>query len=322
MIRSSGIAKAAALTLAILAHGALAVGLATSDHTEMDGGGTTADVRLGSAFKDLAAGSLPAQAPQAQNAPRATPDKTAPQRAKPAKAETAEPTAKSQPLQASPPATPDGTLSAAPTKAEPAEAAKPAEHASKPEPDQATADTATARIEGTKPETPAVTRSLRPKPRSAAFEAAHKKRPAPKRQPKPQTQKKTSKPKADPAKQGNAARNARAGEATGKTKATAPRQSGSGGRQNATGNAAASNYPGAVMRKLSRAGKPRVNARGAAVVAFSIGGNGRLASVSLARSSGSSSLDRAALRLVQRAGPFPKPPRGAQRRFSIQIKGR
>jgi protein TonB len=321
MIRSSGIAKAAALTLAILAHGALAVGLATSNHTEMDGGGTPADVRLGSAFKDLAAGSLPAQAPQAQNAPRATPDKIAPQRANPAKAETAKPTAKTQPLQASPPTTPDGTLSAAPTKAAPAEAAKPAKHASKSKPDQATPDRPTARIEGTEPETPAVTRSLRPKPRSAAFEAAHKKRPAPKRQPKQQTQKKTSKPKADPAKQGNAARNARAGEATGKTKATA-RQSGSGGRQTATGNAAASNYPGAVMRKLSRAGKPRVNARGAAVVAFSIGGNGRLASVSLARSSGSSSLDRAALRLVQRAGPFPKPPRGAQRRFSIQIKGR
>jgi protein TonB len=321
MIRSSGIAKAAALTLAILAHGGLAVGLATSNHTEMDGGGTPADVRLGSAFKDLAAGSLPAQAHQAQNAPRATPDKIAPQRANPAKAETAKPTAKTQPLQASPPATPDGTLSAAPTKAEPAEAAKPAKHASKSKPDQAPSDTPTARIEGTEPETPAVTRSLRPKPRSAAFEAAHKKRPAPKRQPKQQTQKKTSKPKADPAKQGNAARNARAGEATGKTKATA-RRSGSGGRQTATGNAAASNYPGTVMRHIARVPRPRASSRGAAVVRFSISERGGLSALRLARSSGSSRLDRAAMTVLRRAAPFPRPPRGAKRSFTIRIEGR
>jgi protein TonB len=76
------------------------------------------------------------------------------------------------------------------------------------------------------------------------------------------------------------------------------------------------------MRKLSRAGKPRVSARGAAVVAFSIAPHGGLSSVSLARSSGSAALDQAALRLVRGAGPFPKPPTGARRSFSIQIKGR
>jgi protein TonB len=76
------------------------------------------------------------------------------------------------------------------------------------------------------------------------------------------------------------------------------------------------------MRRLSQAGRPRVNARGTAVVAFNISGNGGLASVSLARSSGSSALDQAAVQLVRGAGPFPPPPEGAQRSFSIQIKGR
>ncbi|MRU16607.1 TonB family protein [Roseovarius sp. A21] len=319
MIRSSGIAKAAALTVAIVAHGALVMGLTATDTTEIEGAGTTADVRLGSAFKDLAAGTLQAQTPSAQSAPPATAEKITPQRAEPAKTQTAKAAAKAQTPQVTPPATPNGTLSAAPAKTEPPQNPEPTKQASTPRPNQATPDTPTQRIDGAEPETPAVTRSLRPKTRSAAFEAAHKQRPTP--EPKRKPQKKTAKPKAKPAEQGNATRNARAGEATGKTKATA-RQSGSGGNQKETGNAAASNYPGLVMRKLSRAGKPRVNARGAAVVAFSIGGNGRLTSVSLARSSGSSSLDRAALRLVQRAGPFPKPPRGAQRRFSIQIKGR
>ncbi|HKK84958.1 MAG TPA: energy transducer TonB [Roseovarius sp.] len=50
--------------------------------------------------------------------------------------------------------------------------------------------------------------------------------------------------------------------------------------------------------------------------------NGGLAAVSLARSSGSSALDQAALRLVRGAGPFPKPPQGARRNFSVKIQGR
>ena len=65
-----------------------------------------------------------------------------------------------------------------------------------------------------------------------------------------------------------------------------------------------------------------MNARGAAVVAFSIAGSGGLSGVSLARSSGSAALDRAAIQVVQRAAPFPAPPAGAQRSYSIQIKAR
>lgn len=60
---------------------------------------------------------------------------------------------------------------------------------------------------------------------------------------------------------GNADRDARAGDATGVQAATA-RHSGDAGQVQAAGNAAVSNYPGLVMRRLSRAGQPRVNARG------------------------------------------------------------
>ena len=89
-----------------------------------------------------------------------------------------------------------------------------------------------------------------------------------------------------------------------------------------SGNAAASNYPGEVMRRIARAGKPRVGARGTAVIGFTVASNGGLAQIGVARSSGSAALDRAAVALITKAAPFPRPPAGAQRRFSITIKGR
>ncbi|WP_156883657.1 energy transducer TonB family protein, partial [Salipiger mucosus] len=48
---------------------------------------------------------------------------------------------------------------------------------------------------------------------------------------------------------------------------------------------------------------------------------GGLAGVSIARSSGSRRLDRDAMRVIQRAAPFPPPPSGARRSYSIQIVG-
>ncbi|ARC88022.1 TonB family protein [Rhodovulum sp. MB263] len=129
------------------------------------------------------------------------------------------------------------------------------------------------------------------------------------------------KPEAKPVARGNADRNARAGQAAGNERAEAA-TSGRGGAVAESGNAASSNYPGLVMRALSRVPKPRIRARGAAVVAFRVAADGGLASASVARSSGSTALDQAALRLVERAAPFPAPPRGAQRSFSIRIEGR
>lgn len=176
------------------------------------------------------------------------------------------------------------------------------------------------KLESTTPDTTLVSRSMRPRMRTSAFEAAHqpKAKPKSKTRPKPSKKPKTAAPKKP---KGNATRNARAGESTGKRGAKA-KTSGSGGRTQQAGNAAVSNYPGKVMRKISRIPRPRVNARGSATIAFRISQSGGLAAVSVARSSGSSALDRAALRIVQRAAPFPRPPSGARRSFSIKIQGR
>ncbi|MEI4262147.1 energy transducer TonB family protein [Roseovarius sp. D0-M9] len=340
MTGSSGFAKAAALTLAVTAHGALALALIAPETTQIEGGDGAAEVRLGNAFEDMAVGTLTADRAQTTETPvvqaQTSPDR--PERigaeqaskalpedaAKPTEAERAEPaeTAKraqdAEPITAadasapapSAPEAPDGLLSPEPPEATAAD--QPPSLAAKSEADP-------ERLESTGSGSPAVTRSLRPKPRSPEFVETHKnaeRKPAAKPKPKPEA-KTASRPQQA---QGNAEQNARAGEAAGQAEATA-RASGNAGRQQAAGNAEASNYPGLVMQKLSRAGKPRVGTRGTVVVAFTIGDGGGLASVSLARSSGSSRLDQAAVQLVRGAGPFPAPPQGARRSFSIQIKG-
>ncbi len=309
MSRRSNSAKLVAASLALVTHGALAYGLISSDPVETEGAAGGVEVRLGSSFKDMSKGTIAAERAQVTQA-------TQPDAAKTQQPETAQPaipTAQhhaaepSKPMPAAP-AVSDGTLPMASPKEVPQDDSDKTLMASlapstslKPVEDNSTA----------------VSRSLRPKRRSSEFEATHT--------PKPVKTRKANKVKKPASRKnsasGNAQRTARAGDTSG-TRAATTSQSGQGGKANSAGNAAVSNYPGLVMRKLSRAGKPRVNARGAAVVAFTIGGSGRLASVSLARGSGTSALDRAALRLVERAGPFPSPPQGARRSFTIQIKGR
>ena len=124
------------------------------------------------------------------------------------------------------------------------------------------------------------------------------------------------------AARGNAQRNATKGSSSGQS--TSAKSTSTGKRQaaaSAQGNAAASNYPGQVMRRISRAGKPRVRTTGTATIAFAIASNGGLASVSVARGSGSAALDRAAVSVIRKAAPFPRPPAGARRQYSIKIKG-
>lgn len=93
------------------------------------------------------------------------------------------------------------------------------------------------------------------------------------------------------------------------------------GRSEVQGNAAASNYADLVMRRIQRA-KRRADVRGEAIVRFSINASGGLTAVSLARSSGSGKLDSIALAQVRRAAPFPSPPVGARRSFTVRIKGK
>lgn len=290
MICSSTLGKGVALALAVATHGALAVVLMPQQEIRMEGQAGGAEARLGSSFADMAAGTLTAVKPENRVAPEQPLAQAALQPQETIAA--APPPQRLDPVQ--PVETPPPPVAQAISpRAAPAPAPRPAK-APTAAPERA------ARPDPTPPET------RRPEPER--IEARDQPKPEPKKV-------------ARPVRQGNSDRDARAGQATGRDTATA-NTSGGGGRSDAAGNAAASNYPGVVMRKLSRVPRPRIRARGAAVVAFQVASNGRLAGASVARSSGSAALDQAALRLVQRASPFPPPPQGAQRRFSIRIEGR
>ena len=130
-----------------------------------------------------------------------------------------------------------------------------------------------------------------------------------------------SKPKRP--KTGNSKKNATAGTATGSTTGqTANTGRVSSGKVSKQGNAAADNYPGQVFRKISRARRQTVNVKGACIVSFTIASNGALSAARVSRSSGSAKLDQVALAQIKRAAPFPAPPTGARRTYSVEVKGR
>ncbi|MBU2961786.1 TonB family protein [Citreicella sp. C3M06] len=320
-VRTSRAAKLAAALLACGAHGALALALMQTEPPVKIEGASGGEAALGSSFADMSRGTLTSEPTEEVLTPEATPTQPtepeqaiapepAPQRAaETAVAPSPEPLTP-EPL--TPSAEPDVIAALPPETAEPAKAEPP----DQPTP-LAAEDTpsdeavAVSRRPAVRPDTltpPPKTEAAEPTRKAEAAEPTKKPRaePAPKRQQAPQ---------------GNAERSARAGQATGSDNGRAA-SSGQGGKSDAAGNAAASNYPGEVMRKLSRVARPRLNTRGSAVIAFNIGGNGGLAGLSVARSSGSAALDQAALRVVQRAAPFPAPPSGARRSFSIEIKAR
>lgn len=319
MIPGSNLAKLLSLGLAAGAVLGASQWLRLDDSAKIAGGGTPAAAQLGTRFEDMSAGTLTAQpveeitptpaveplplqaeTPQPVTAPEPTP--LAAQQAEPL--ETLQPTA---PVAAPPPETiplapPAVSASEAPVLPSVTPPATPPETASAPP-----TETLTAEPEAT----PAPLLSQRPQRRDPerAAEAAEKAKPKP--APKP---KQTAR--------GNAKRDNTKGA---QTTARAGQSSQSGARKQAaapSGNAAASNYPGKVMARIARAGKPRVRSRGTAVIAFSVASSGQLASARVAQSSGSSALDRAALGIIRKAAPFPRPPAGAQRNFSIRIKGR
>jgi len=122
---------------------------------------------------------------------------------------------------------------------------------------------------------------------------------------------------------GNADRNARAGNAQGRAESKAKAGGSSrGGEANKAGNAKASNYPGKVYSKIRRTRQKRAGGTGVARVRFSIAANGALASVRVAASSGSSSVDSVAIDHIRRSAPFPPPPAGAQRQYVIPVEVR
>lgn len=280
---------------------------------EGDAGGVQAS--LGNSFADFVAGAAVPEETLEATEPLPPRDQTSPSEPD----QIVEDTPPSTPMQQETPQETAQTPTAASAEAETLSAVAPSEPLQTLE-SGIVAMTAPDQIETSEvleQDTSAVNRSLRPQPRSSEFEERHKPPPPQPRQAVTQQPRQT----ATPQPRGNAQETAVTGSTTGTQ--TRQRQAATGtGTTSQVGNAAASNYPGLVMRRLSRVSRPRVGVRGTAVISFRVGPGGGLASASVARSSGSADLDQAALSVVRRAAPFPPPPVGAQRSFSIRIQGR
>lgn len=327
MTISSNSAKLLAVSAAALMHGAAVWWLADGTEVEIEGGARMAEVSLGTSFADMAEGTMtPVETPdvtEPADTPKTTQSVKTPQAAEPVERATF--------TQAPTPET--VTADAAQPNAQPPEAAEPLKPATSPSTPaltpqvtetplvqvlpKAASPTPSETQEANDSHPTAVARSVRPKTRSPSFEKKHTVKPEPvKRETKAKPRKAVKQAK------GNAKLNAKAGATTGTTKTRSKAvSSGQGRKKQANGNAAAGNYPSKVMRKIARVRKPRVGQKGAAVVTFTVASDGRLGSVSLARSSGSGQVDKAALNVVRKAAPFPPPPSGARRSFSIKIKG-
>ena len=308
MISSSRLAKTLAVSAAAALHGAAIWGFATDKSVEIEGSAGSVETNTGSSFAEMAAGMFSAAETQEiiDEVPPEAIDDAAPAELiqpvplepvtdaePPAEALTASLAERVQPSEEQPPLEPtrEAQLPLVQT---------PREKAQEPRAPQLTKPEMADVIEPKDDPTPSVTHSLRPRIRSAELE---------KRAERSKKVAKT-KPKKKSHPRGNAAQNAAAGTETGKTQNKAVVAGTGASKKKATGNAAASNYPGKVMKKISRVPKPRVGKKGTSVVAFTIAPGGGLSAISLARSSGSAILDQAALRVVQRAAPFPPPPAG------------
>ncbi|MFX0547181.1 TonB family protein [Roseovarius sp. S1116L3] len=310
MIASSARIKLLATGAAVLAHAAFAVGINPDPVAEIEGGAGAPEARIGTSFADMVSGTLTSQTTKDTLAPvkAPAPERAAqPDTAPAPRPETAQPTTPTPKPEVAPAPAPEALAALAPSPA--AKTATPDTSAA-PKPPEAQRPMTDA------PE--AVSRSLRPAQRSKEFEAKNKSKTAKAQR----TPVETPKPRAQPAPRGNAQANATAGATRGSEAATAKSQGTERDQSTAAGTAAASNYPGLVMRKISNVRKPRMSRAGSARVSFSVAQSGALAGVSIARSSGRADLDREALRLIQRAAPFPAPPASAQRTFAIDIQFR
>jgi protein TonB len=85
---------------------------------------------------------------------------------------------------------------------------------------------------------------------------------------------------------------------------------------------ASTNYPGTVRAHLSRYQQSLGSSQGTAVVSFTLGDSGAVGGVRLARASGVAVIDQEVQSMVRRASPFPPPPAGAMRSFTIPISFR
>ncbi|WP_170451171.1 energy transducer TonB [Ruegeria arenilitoris] len=170
---------------------------------------------------------------------------------------------------------------------------------------------------GTAPEAPADRARAQPATRVQAQAPAQRQNAHTPTLQKPQPQQ--ARPPKPPTPTGNAADSRKKGSATGKAATGAASAKRTNRAAQEQGNAEASTYAGLVKRKILRARRKSVNIQGSVLVALRIADNGALASVSVARSSGSARLDQVALAQVRAAAPFPPPPASARRAYTVEI---
>lgn len=85
-----------------------------------------------------------------------------------------------------------------------------------------------------------------------------------------------------------------------------------------------SNYRGVVAAHLARHKRfpeeiRRRRQQGSTVVTFAIDGNGKVTTITIARSSGNSNIDEASQEMIRRASPFPPPPNRQAMSFSVPV---
>jgi len=278
---------------------------------DVEGGAASVEpAQIGDSFRDIAQGSVAAR-------PALPPDTLAPTRPEdgpPEPAATAAPVP--QPVAAAPAPAPSlvvprpSLATAATITAEPARLAETTAAAERPE---------LRPIEAVPPDR--VVAALEPPEVTTA--AADTPRPAPRPDRTARAPGSPEPPAKHAATAPGAERAERRGEDDGaETAAAAPRTAPAAPARADQGTAAASSYPGIVMRQLTRTPRPQAGRRGAAVVGFELGPGGELRHVMILRSSGHAAIDEAALEHVRRAAPFPAPPQGAERRFQVRYESR
>lgn len=325
MIVSSKSAKLAALLAAGLAHAAFALVLPGAPPVLIEGGAGTPEASAGASFADMSEGTVTSRT-TAETVEPVEPEKITADVAPPVAAQPAVSPSPVAPEHSTPlaPELPDAALAAAPVPA-PAPVPTPAlvptpspiptpdpvpTPAPAPEAAQVAvppAETITAADPD--PDATSVDVSKRPQLRDPqrAQQVVRDRKPPP----TPKTPTKTNRNTNN--------QNATAGAPAGQSKAQSARQGRQSATSSASGTAAATNYPDVVSRHLSGVRKPSMNRRGVSVVSFTISASGGLGRAGIARSSGVPKLDTAALDVIRRAAPFPPPPAGAKRTFSIQI---
>jgi len=175
-------------------------------------------------------------------------------------------------------------------------------------------DTATAKPQEAPPPPPTEV-TLLPQPEEKPVEKKPEPKPVQAAPPKPV---KDAKPAKEPRRIAAPTRETPAREAKASTPSTAANNVGVGRSDRDT------NYPGLVSAHLRRHQQYPSDARsrgdqGTATVSFGLDGGGRVTSARLVRGSGVASIDQEVQAMVRRASPFPAPPDGRPRSFTVPV---